>query len=321
MAQIIRLHGLVPKAVDLSIKDLSVSARNVEALITPRTRAVLVAHLFGNRYSLRELSRVTRHHKLLLIEDCAQAFVGRSFTGDEDATISLFSFGPIKTCTAFGGALATIRDPELLLVMKAMQDNAPAQGQLTFLKRIIKYAGLKSLTQNAYIYGFFISLLNLLGKDHHQVIAGLGHSFSSEAALLSQIRFRPSLPLVNLLEHRLRRFDPAEIQDRTRCVTDLANLLPLSLQPIGFVSHVSRPGVSLSYWICPIRVNDPSATLKALFDAGFDAARGDSSLIVVLNGGTTPIRAREVMASVIYVPVDNQFTSSLAQCLIHTTRA
>ena len=77
MVRIIEHHGLVPVPVDVDAARLEVDVEQIERLITPRTRAILVAHLFGSRMEMGPIIELARRHDLLVIEDCAQAFVGQ----------------------------------------------------------------------------------------------------------------------------------------------------------------------------------------------------------------------------------------------------
>ena len=103
MTRIIREHGLVPVPVDLDMESLSLPTEAVEAAVTDRTRAILVAHVFGSRMPLADVAEVARAKGLLLIEDCAQAFDGSRYAGSEHSDVAMYSFGPIKTLTALGG--------------------------------------------------------------------------------------------------------------------------------------------------------------------------------------------------------------------------
>ena len=127
MLRIIRDHGLVPVPVDIDVEHLAVDPASLERGLSPRTRAVLVAHLFGTRQPLDAVVRFARQHKLLVIEDCAQAFVGTGFTGHPEASVSMFSFGPIKTATALGGGLLLVRDPAVLATMRRLLAAEPLQ--------------------------------------------------------------------------------------------------------------------------------------------------------------------------------------------------
>ena len=124
MTAIIRHHGLVPIPVDFDIEEMMPRRGDLERMLSPRCRGILVAQLFGGRRPLDEVGDFAELHGLEIIEDCAQAFTGLDYTGDPRAVISLFSFGPIKTATALGGALATVRDSRLLRDMMERRDKA-----------------------------------------------------------------------------------------------------------------------------------------------------------------------------------------------------
>jgi perosamine synthetase len=313
MVRIIKLHGLVPVPVDIQETDASVSAADVASLISPKTKAILLAQLFGARHSITAVAELARGKGILVIEDCAQAFCGRNFVGSPEAAVSMFSFGPIKTCTAFGGGVVTVRDPELLDRMEALQTSYPQQRNATFLRRTIKYAGFKVTSQSPYLYGAFVLVLRLLGKEHHRTITKLSHSLAAEADILPQIRLKPSPALVDFLTYRISRFDPKSLDARATRIAQLCDELPLSVRPIGHKQVLCGRNINHHYWICPIRVDCPRAVLHELLASGFDAAAGDASLVVVsdgrrggdCDGQTTPPTATTIMKSVIYLPVDN----------------
>src|SRR5262249_9246038 len=76
MIRIIEDHGLIAVPVDLDIPTLAVRREALARAITPATRAILVAHLFGSRMRLEPIIAFARSHGLLVIEDCAQAYTG-----------------------------------------------------------------------------------------------------------------------------------------------------------------------------------------------------------------------------------------------------
>ena len=69
---------------------------------------ILVAHVFGCRMDLTEVVNFAAKHDLFVVEDCAQVFLADGYLGHPSATVSMFSFGAIKTATALGGAIFTI---------------------------------------------------------------------------------------------------------------------------------------------------------------------------------------------------------------------
>jgi len=125
MVRIIREHGLRAVPVDIDSETLALRPWMLEAALTPRTRVVLVAHLFGGRMDLDGVAKFARERGLLLVEDCAQAFQGPERMGDPAADVSMYSFGTLKTSTALGGAVLRVRDREVLGRMRGIQASYP----------------------------------------------------------------------------------------------------------------------------------------------------------------------------------------------------
>jgi hypothetical protein len=103
MVKIIEHHGLVPVPVDLEVSTLAPTAaglREAVAACTARVGsapvAIVVAHVYGRRSSLDDVVAIAAETGMLIVEDCAEAFSGLDYLGDDRADISLFSFGGIK---------------------------------------------------------------------------------------------------------------------------------------------------------------------------------------------------------------------------------
>src|SRR5215204_7631268 len=126
MVRIIREHDLRAVPVDIDPETLAPRPWLLEAALTPRTRIVLVAHLFGGRMGLGGVAKFARECSLLLVEDCAQAFQGPERMGDPVADVSMYSFGTLKISTALGGAVLRVRDREVLGRMRGIQASYPA---------------------------------------------------------------------------------------------------------------------------------------------------------------------------------------------------
>ncbi|MGW8257766.1 MAG: aminotransferase class V-fold PLP-dependent enzyme, partial [Thermoguttaceae bacterium] len=145
MLQIMQHHGLVPIPVDLDPQQMAPTMDDWQRAITPTTKAVLIAHLFGARVDTEAIIKLAHQHGLLVIEDCAQAFAGCGYQGHSEVDASMFSFGVIKSNTALGGAVLRIRDSQLLARMRAQQATYPIQNRRLYGKTLVKYAGLKTL--------------------------------------------------------------------------------------------------------------------------------------------------------------------------------
>src|SRR6476659_2205363 len=105
MVRIVEHQRLVPVPVDVDGRTLQPVFEDLERSITPRTRAILVAHLFGTHIDMGPIIELAKQHELLVIEDCTQAFVGNSYAGHPASDCALFSFGPIKRRRRLAGPL------------------------------------------------------------------------------------------------------------------------------------------------------------------------------------------------------------------------
>src|SRR4029079_9325611 len=113
MTRNVEHHRLVPVPVDVDGRTLQPVLEHLERSITPRTRVILVAHLFGTHIDMGPIIELAKQHDLLVNEACAQVFSGTSYARHLDSDCALFSFGPIKTATALGGAVVRVRDAAL----------------------------------------------------------------------------------------------------------------------------------------------------------------------------------------------------------------
>jgi len=103
---------------------LNLDPADVEARITPRTRAIMAVHMLGNPARLAELQAVAERHGIALIEDCAQAF-GASYGGRKVGSTGVagaISFNVFKTITSGDGGMAVTDDPDLYRRMFAFHD-------------------------------------------------------------------------------------------------------------------------------------------------------------------------------------------------------
>jgi CDP-4-dehydro-6-deoxyglucose reductase, E1 len=103
-------NGCVPVFVDIDLETYNANVEQLEAAITPRTRAIVLAHTLGNPFDLERVSALARHHNLFLIEDCCDA-LGASFGGRNVGTwgdLATLSFYPAHHITmGEGGAVLT----------------------------------------------------------------------------------------------------------------------------------------------------------------------------------------------------------------------
>lgn len=299
MIRVLEAHGLRALPVDVDPDTLTPRVEVLERLVGPRTRALLVAHLFGARADLEPLADVSRRHGLLLIEDCAQSFRGPDDPGSPLADVSLFSFGAIKTATALGGSLVRVQDPALLERMRRLQAQWPPQRRRDYAARVLKFVGLVALARPR-PYWFFERGVRLSGKDFDSFVADAVKGFPGPE-LLSRIRRRPSEALFALVERRLRRFDLARLERRSRLGEHVAGGLPKSL------FHPGHAAPERTHWVFPVVAPDRARLTTSLRRSGFDAATATSSLVAIPAPDDrielTPTTAARLMSAIVFLPL------------------
>ncbi len=108
-------QAAVPVFADVDPRTGNLTAGTIASCISPRTRAVIVTHLFGNPCAMGPIRTLAQRHRLVLIEDCAQAFLARS-QGELLGTIGsigCFSLQQGKHATCGEGGLVVTDDQAL----------------------------------------------------------------------------------------------------------------------------------------------------------------------------------------------------------------
>lgn len=118
--------GARPVFVDVEPDTLNIDPAALEAAIGPRTRAVIVVHLYGHPCEINRIMEICNTHGIALVEDAAQAH-GAMYQGRAVGTfgaVSCFSFYPTKNLGACGegGALVT-NDERLAVRARALRDH------------------------------------------------------------------------------------------------------------------------------------------------------------------------------------------------------
>ncbi len=117
-------NRLVPVFLDVKLPTYNVDVEQLDAALSPRTRAIMIAHTLGNPYDLGRVSAFAEKHNLWLLEDCCDA-AGSTYRGQPVGT-----FGDIATCSFYpahhitmgeGGCVLTDR-PHLKKLAESFRD-------------------------------------------------------------------------------------------------------------------------------------------------------------------------------------------------------
>lgn len=134
-AEVIALLNLVPVMVDVMPDDFSINLEQVKKSITPRTKAIVPVHLFGQCAGMEELLQIAKANNIYVVEDTAQA-IGAKYTFTDGSVhqagtmgdVGTTSFFPSKNlgCYGDGGAIFTNND-ELAVRIKMMANHGQSK--------------------------------------------------------------------------------------------------------------------------------------------------------------------------------------------------
>ena len=134
-------NNLVPVLVEPTWEHLEIDIDKIEAAITPKTKGVMIVHLYGRIAYSDKLGEICKKYGLKLMEDCAQSH-GCAWKGVKTGALgdsAAHSFYPGKNLGALGDAGAvTTNDPELAEVIRALANYGSQK------KYVFKYVGMNS---------------------------------------------------------------------------------------------------------------------------------------------------------------------------------
>lgn len=295
MLHILEAHQLQPIPVDLELSSLRVSLEQLKQALTPECKAVLITPLFGTRQHLLEISQWCTANNLLLIEDAAQGF---SDTWKEsDADVTLYSFGMIKTATAFGGGLILCKHNSLMDRLRSRQQLLPVQSTASYIKRILTGVILK-ICCSRILYPLLYRLTISAGVSMDQFLRRWTAGFSA-SELLPAIRHRPCRLLKRMVKHRLSLPLSSRLQQKEAAVKQMQQLA-------AHWKWIGQQADQHVHWIIPVLVEDPQSAIELLAQCGIDATQKGSQLILIpppQHKPATLLQASEIQTQAIYIPV------------------
>ncbi len=159
-AEAIKYVGAIPVFVDIDAKTFNIAPDAIAKAITPKTKAVMPVHLFGQPADMTAIKALCDQHNLKLIEDCCQSF-GATINGQQTGAIGHaagYSFFPSKNLGAFGdGGLVVTNSDETAEKLKMLHNHGSAvryyhdvvgyNSRLDEMQAVILRAKLKRIDQ------------------------------------------------------------------------------------------------------------------------------------------------------------------------------
>lgn len=117
-------HGAVPVFVDVQIPTYNIDPRQIEAAVSEKTKAIMLAHTLGNPFDVAEVTRVAKKYDLWLIEDCCDA-LGSTYDGKSVGTfgdVGTLSFYPAHQITMGEGGAVFTNNGQLKRIIESFRD-------------------------------------------------------------------------------------------------------------------------------------------------------------------------------------------------------
>jgi CDP-4-dehydro-6-deoxyglucose reductase, E1 len=117
-------NQLIPVFVDIKLPTYDIDVTQLEAALSPKTRAIMIAHTLGNPFNLTEVLAFANRHDLWVVEDNCDA-LGSTYQGKKTGTfghISTLSFYPAHHITMGEGGAVLTNDPKLKKIIESFRD-------------------------------------------------------------------------------------------------------------------------------------------------------------------------------------------------------
>lgn len=307
MVELIQHKGLKVLPIDIDPNTALPNFSLLPDLITEKTKAILVAHVFGKIVNMEEVLHYSKRYKLDVIEDCAESFTSTSNWGHPESNISLFSFGTIKSYTALGGAISLIKDESIFKQMNSLQNTLSIQPTSVYAKKLLKTIICIVCLNNIHLKKPLMYLFRKINFDYQKSIAGLLRGFPND--WIKGIRQRPCDALLYMLYLRLSDWK----EDGMLLTKKKGDYVVKRLEN---VDNFGQESFHNHYWLYPVFVKDSDTVINDLAKMGVDAYKGVTQLNYVqgkddLNQLLTcrqylvrqPMQAEQLIDNVLYLPV------------------
>ncbi len=230
-AEVISLIGARPVFVDIDPRTYNIDPNAIERAITPRTRAIIPVHLYGQPAEMEPILDIARRHNLRVIEDAAQAH-GAEYRGRRAGSmgdIACFSFYPGKNLGAYGdaGALVT-NDDDLAARARMLRDHGRKE---KYAHQIVGY-GYRLDALQAAILGAKLPHLDAWNARRREIADYYTELFSNIDLVLPYVPTHIK-PVYHLYVVRARNRDALQKHLKARGIeTGIHYPIPLHLQPV-----------------------------------------------------------------------------------------
>ena len=304
--EVISLNKCNSIPYEINLMDMSPEIESVKSLITDKTKAIYVSHMFGGRFIMDTLLDIIKKRNLLIIEDCSRLFSFQNYRGHSRADVSLFSFSRSQTATALGGAIVHIKDSSKRMWAIAINSGYSVQNTYDYLLEIIR-SGCKMIFSYKLIYtwGQKICKICKLRKTYKKVTL---NKFK-KSLLLENIQKRPSIPLLKMMLRRITRYDYMRIVKRKLYGEKLLRILEDSYDCIG------SKAIDHSYKVFPIVVNNPHEIKRKMRKLGYHVINMNDFIFIKKNNSVSKSLEERILYLPFYPEIPSEEIERMGRCL------
>lgn len=146
--KIFQEFGLKPSFVDINLNTYCMETNQLKEAINSSTVAIFPVHLYGRACNMNAISRIANNHKLVVIEDCAQAcgafYSGRRLGSFGD--VAIFSFHHHKNISLLGSGMLTTNSLEIAKKATCWLGSFPIAGKSLLFKHLLYAVGMRFVT-------------------------------------------------------------------------------------------------------------------------------------------------------------------------------
>ena len=271
--KILKSKGIKPVFVDVNEKTLNIDESLIEQNITPKTKAIVAVHLFGNVCPMDSIMALARKHGLFVIEDCANAWTTRyqSQYAGTFGDAACFSLGSTKDIPTFGGGMIITNDPDLFSrLTRVYEENSRLPSGITVMKEILKSA-IMMLMSSRLFYTLLVFPIQFLCS-----LAGF--------ELMDYLIEEKDRPVKNLPQRKYTNFQAAvglhqfkiSEQNQQRRVWN-ARILNARLRDVpGLQTPQTPPNGEHTYWNYPLLALNRAVLIKRLLRHGISTKTLDT---------------------------------------------
>lgn len=303
------LCNLRPVFVDVNPETCNIDVNLMEKKITPKTKAIIATHIYGQPCEIEEILDIARHYNLKVIEDCVQAcgaeYKKRKVGSFGDA--SFFSLAMSKNFPCFGGGMITTDDIVLFKKIKTLIENYRYPNLMTLLWDVffgsLAYLGLQPKIFPWTIYPL-IKLTTLFN------LGFMNWAMEEKITMFSSLPERYKLRLANLQAAigltQLPRLDKV-----IQLIRNNAEFLTEELRDASNIKIPKIiPDVKSSYLYYRLEVQDRAKVIRRLLQQGIDTQReylsACSDLNIFSDFSTDCPISKDICAKSLEVP-NNQY--------------